>query len=543
MLVAQGVETRLGSAMKQAIELHRGAPVAAIIVVTDGANNAGLDPQAALASARDAKIPIFPVGLGSATMPVNVRVSDLVAPSRVHQRDAYTIVGYLQSYGLNGRSVTVELLEMDDAGPGTGQLVDSQRIELGDDGHVVAAKFELKNEDPGRRTYQLRVRAPDDDRNGRDDLQTVEVEVVGRRSRVLLFAGGPTREYRFVRNLLWRDGDVQVDVLLQGAPAGASQDADRIVDQFPLGKDQMMAYDALIAFDPDWTSLDDRQLSLLEDWVAESGGGLVGIAGPIFTDRWMRRPAAETIRNLFPVQFYRHVSLFDDGPEGAETALPLELTRAGSDAEFLWLGSSRDESESAWAAFPGVYSHWPVKAAKPGATVYAHCAGGETGSRPGRPVYMAEHFYGSGRVFFLGSGEMWRLRILDDAYLEMFYTKLVRHVSQGRFLGGASPGALLVERDRYILGETVIVRVRTDDKEHESAAPIEVQGDAPGRPDRSGSHGTEPSPAGRFLGPVHSGPGGSVPGRLANARPATPRGVTPPASQGARSGTRPAAAE
>ena len=40
----------------------------------------------------------------------------------------------------------------------------------------------------------------------------------------------------------------------------------------------------------------------------------------------------------------------------------------------------------------------------------------------------------------------------------MLYTKLIRHVSQGRILRGSSRGALLVERDRYELGETVVVR-------------------------------------------------------------------------------------
>ena len=74
------------------------------------------------------------------------------------------------------------------------------------------------------------------------------------------------------------------------------------------------------------------------------------------------------------------------------------------------------------------------------------------------PVYMAGHFYGSGRVFYLGSGEMWRLRAVDESYFEQFYTKLVRHVSQGRLLVGSSRGMLLVDRDRYLLGGTVVVR-------------------------------------------------------------------------------------
>ena len=84
-----------------------------------------------------------------------------------------------------------------------------------------------------------------------------------------------------------------------------------------------------------------------------------------------------------------------------------------------------------------------------------------------RPVYMAEQFYGAGRVFYLGSGELWRLRSLDPALFEVLTTKLIRHISQGRILRGSSRGALLVDRDRYELGETVVVRARLTDARHE----------------------------------------------------------------------------
>src|SRR6476659_9435726 len=80
-----------------------------------------------------------------------------------------------------------------------------------------------------------------------------------------------------------------------------------------------------------------------------------------------------------------------------------------------------------------------------------------------RPVYLASQFYGAGQVFYIGSGELWRLRGSDPAYFEVLYTKLIRHVSQGRILRGSSRGSLLVERDHFQLGETVVVRARLSD--------------------------------------------------------------------------------
>ena len=146
--------------------------------------------------------------------------------------------------------------------------------------------------------------------------------------------------------------------------------------------------------------------------------------------------------------------------------------RAGRDARFLWLANSAEESELAWSSFPGVFGYYSIKGEKPGATVYARVADPEAGLGDKLPVYMAGQFYGAGQVLYIGSGEFWRLRALDPAYFEVLYTKLIRHVSQGRLLRGSSRGTLLVERDRYELGETVVLRGRLSDERHE---PLTVE--------------------------------------------------------------------
>ena len=94
---------------------------------------------------------------------------------------------------------------------------------------------------------------------------------------------------------------------------------------------------------------------------------------------------------------------------------------------------------------------------------------------------MAGHFYGSGRVFYLGSGEMWRLRAINESYFEQFYTKLVRHVSQGRLLVGSSRGMLLVDRDRYLLGGTVLVRRNCPTRNSSRWTPLGAAGHRPAR--------------------------------------------------------------
>ena len=125
----------------------------------------------------------------------------------------------------------------------------------------------------GKRDYVIRIQVPADDKNDRDNQRSATVEIVDRRTKVLLVAGGPTREYRFLRNMLYRDDEVEVHVYLQTAEDTISQEADEVIYDFPQLDEELFEYDAIVAFDPDWEALDDGQIELIERWVSEEAGG------------------------------------------------------------------------------------------------------------------------------------------------------------------------------------------------------------------------------------------------------------------------------
>jgi hypothetical protein len=466
-LQPRGVETRLGQALADQLRLYRNAPLAGIVVISDGAQNAGVEPAAAIDAAREAKVPVYTVGVGSTEVQRNIALRDLIVPARAFPGDTADVTGYLQANGYKGRLVEVELTRRraeDPAGGGT--RIDSEQVAVGDDNEMVAVSFEIEPDEVGTFIYQLRLAAPPDDANSRDNQREAEVDVVERKTRVLLFASGPMRDYQYLRNQLYRDRTMTVDVYLQIAQPGISQEANKILDAFPSTPEELYEYDCIVAFDPDWTELDSTQIELLEKWIAEEAGGLITVAGPIHTGKWIRSTEHAQLRDLYPVAFQERLTLLDDGHYSSDTAWPLALERAGREAKFLWLEKTAEESEAAWDSFPGVYGYYAVKGEKPGATVYARFSDPEAGLTNLRPVYFASHFYGAGQVFYIGSGEMWRLRRVDPAYFEVLYTKLIRHVSQGRILRGSARGALLVERDRYELGETVVIRARLADAQH-----------------------------------------------------------------------------
>jgi hypothetical protein len=472
-LAPRGFETRIGETLLRVLDHEPPGTLAGVILLSDGANNAGIDPAAATAPLAKAGVAVHALGIGSERLPANVRVADLLVPARVFPGDRFAVTGYLQSQGLAGQTVRVELVDTSDGR--AGRTIDTAEAVLTADGALSAVRFDVPAiEAAGRYELSLRVQPPAADRTPADNLQAAEVEVVDRITQVLLMAGGPSREYQFVRNVLERDKSFAVDVLLGTAAPGISQDARRILDGFPTTAQELGEYDVVIAIDYDWRLLDQAAQARLERWVAQESGGLVLVAGNVFMDAWLADSETAVLRNLHPVELRRSDAVRLGERPGYEEPMPLVFSRDGQEAEFLWLGASRISSQTVWSEFAGVYSCFDTGVAKPGATVYARVEPpgavrlGTARSDDGL-IYMAGQFYGSGNVFFLGSGETWRLRGIDDAVFERLTTQLVRHVSQGRLLRGSRRARVLVERDRYAVGSNVVVRVVGSEGE---AAPV-----------------------------------------------------------------------
>lgn len=468
-LAAVGSETRIGDAIRGVLARHDPTTLAGVVLLTDGQASGGLTTSAAAALARRSDVAIYPVGLGSSDAPTNVRVVDLDSPRRVFPNDKFALSAVLQASGARSITAEVQLLDgLDDGESDPTEVVDSREVELPADGSLVPVRFELIPESVGRRRLAVRVIPPAGDQNEEDNMRDARYEVVARRLRVLAIAGGPTREYQFVRNLLHRDDSVELDVWLQTAQPGLSQDAERLLTEFPATAEDLFEYDAIITFDPDWMEVPVERMQLLQRWISEQAGGLILVGGPIYMPQWMRArtdPRVATLGNLFPVELATRSPLLAGGRQGGDTAFDLEFTAEARRADFLFIADDPQVSFELWDSFGGVYDYVGVKDPKPGAKVYAYFSDPSTKVGDSLPVYLASQFYGGGRTYFQASGEMWRLRRENDAYFDSYYTKLVRWVSEGRLLRDSSRGILLVDNARAGVGDTIAVRaVLTDDQ-------------------------------------------------------------------------------
>ena len=310
-----------------------------------------------------------------------------------------------------------------------------------------------------RRTAMLSLSLPMILSLGADAAPAPRKEKPARPVRVLLFASSATREYQFLRSLLVRESEAKHAVLaihLQAPPgrekprSGVIQDVpkERLLDSFPTKLD---AYDVLVAFDPDWTRLSEEARTALQQWVRKKGGGLVLIAGPINTVQ-LTRPDQQ--RKLAPILDLYPVLPLDPHllKIAIDTSKPRRLTFPRTKAKYPFLkldSKSKGDLAAGWQPFfgeekdakkdseprHGFFSYSPVASVKPDAVVLATLADPKTRLKDGEDhPYLVSRNLDKGRVLYIGSGELWRLRPYRRAYYDTFWLGILAYVAEPRRL-------------------------------------------------------------------------------------------------------------
>ncbi len=471
----RGQQTALSDAVSAWLNTQRNTPLSAVAVLSDGAQNVGATPEADAVSAAERHLMVHTIGVGSAEIPANVRVYNVQAPQRVQPNDPFSVTAFIQNQSYEGKTVVIDLMETPE-GKTEETLSSTQSVVLGTDNELQKVAFEVPPQPVGKKKYTVKVRALANESDKTDNSDSVVVESADRKLQVLLFAGGPSREYQFLRTLLARDKSMELDTLLQTAVGNISQEGRKILAAFPATPQELFAYDAIIAIDPNFNDLTAEQVQSLEKWIGDRAGGMIFIAGPVYLGEpihsWRENDVCKPILKMFPVEFPRQFSTSGATRQTASSPFPLQFTREGTEADFLRLDDDSSESETRWNEFEGFYSFFPVDRAKDSATVYARFSDPSTEVRGELPPLIVEQFYGSGRSIYIGSGELWRLRSVDETLYERLLTQLVRRVAQGSLMRQSDRGTFLPRQDRYYLGDVIEVHAQLTDS---SGAPLTVQ--------------------------------------------------------------------
>jgi hypothetical protein len=494
VLVAQGAETRLGEALHELTGQMAGGTLSGIVVISDGQSNVGLDPMMARQRAERSDTRLITVGVGSPEPQANIWVAGIQAPADVHRGDPFDVIAVVQSNGAKVLSGIMELYEQSASGDGSDRRkVTEEPFTVDADGLPVPIRFSRQVTVPGEYAYVVKAKlnaTESPELTLEDNQRQCRVEVTDKRIKVLVISSGPMREYRFVRNTLFRhtgiDSDVWLQTITDNDTGMVSQEATELLTDFPATAAELAKYNVIVAFDPDWERLTAEQRGFLNRWVQRDAGGLIAVAGELHTPRLAEE--ADSLREisvLYPVVLNRLLSELRIS-QGADEAWPIMLTPEGRSSEFLRIADATgNASTELWETFDGIYRSYPIRSVRDGAVVLARYGNPRARTQNGAPPFLATQFYGAGRTFFVGSAETWRLRSISPEGHQRLWTSLIREAGQGSRQRGNPRGLLLIDRTTASPGQPVTIEARLYDPRMEplqnETVPMSIV-DSDGRP-------------------------------------------------------------
>lgn len=449
--------THIGSALKEALQEGGYDPIAGVVVFSDGRSTGGEKWPRVVGEYATRGIPVYTVVVGKRRLLKNIAVTKLVAPETAAIGFPIRIDSRIEAKGVTKKRTIHFQLKRRDARGGTSETIESGELEL-KGGELVEdlTFYDDELERQGTYHYVLEVENHRDETNRRDNRRLIKVVAAKEISRVLLLAGSPTFEYRFVKDFLTRDEGIQVSCWNSSADDDYPQEGDVVLERPPRGEGDLRPYDVVILLDPDAEDLTDRFLQGLKKLVVTQGTGLVYVAG----ENNPRPGAFEELAALLPVKFdsrggWRRETYYD------RPWVP-ELTAAGASHPVCRLADDDNENILLWQRLPPFYfaAAVPADHLRPAAVALLR--------HPDRgDIVAAAQIAGTGYSVYLGTDDLRNWRQVSYRYdlHERFWGAMVRYLASGKKRAGNKDGSLYVDRDRYDLGEEITVEASLMDSE------------------------------------------------------------------------------
>jgi uncharacterized membrane protein len=451
--------THIGASLEQLVTQTGDLPLGAVVLLSDGGDNAGGIDRHAIEALRNRRVPVYTVGFGTEQVTQDVEIEDVVVTSRALAGSRLSATVKFQQHGYNGRKSTLTVR----AG---GQVLSSREVTFAPDGRVQTESLLFNIGAAGAKTLQFGVEPLGGETNRANNTMTRLVNVDPDARRILYFEGEPRWEYKFVRRAAEDDRMIQLVSMLRTTEnkiyrQGVSS-PDELADGFPSRAADLFGYQALIIGSVDAGYFSPKQQQLIRDFVDRRGGGLLLLGGrqSLADGVW----GGSAVADLLPVIL----------PDGRDTfhrePATVSLTDAGADSVITRLVDDSAANTERWKKLPYLMDYQDPGRPKPGAAVLAEMHSGEHAM----PLLVTES-YGRGRTAVLATGGTWRWQMslpLGDRSHDLFWQQLLR------WLVSDTRGRLIASVPNLTLFDDGHVQIAADvrDSEYHPAADALVTG-------------------------------------------------------------------
>ena len=259
-------------------------PLGAIVMLSDGADNAGGIDLATIAAIRRQRIPIHTIGFGKEHPDKDVEITDAVVPARALPDSKLTATVTLQSWGLSGSKSKLTVRE-------SGKVLVSQDVIFKENGQLQSETLVFNGGTAGPKTLEISVDPVGGEENQLNNKITRVVNVEARKPRILYIQGEPVWEYKFIRRAIedYPDIGIELPSMLRTTQnkiyRQGIKDSKELEDGFPTKPEELFAYQGLIIGGVEASYFTTPQQQAIRDFVDRRGGGLLFIGGTRLAER------------------------------------------------------------------------------------------------------------------------------------------------------------------------------------------------------------------------------------------------------------------
>ncbi len=487
-----GRASAIGAALRTIGERFRGQPLAGVLLLTDG--NATDLPDGKLDTT--GLPPIYPVIIGRDDTINDIAIQKVAVSQTAFEDQPVTVQAEVLAGGYGGRMITAQLLDQD------GKVVQelNQRATRNTD----TFRFQLRPEKAGISFYRVRVSAKDELGQFAQPATTLEATLANNTRiitvdrgkgpyRILYVSGRPNWEFKFLNRALAEDNQMELVGLIRiakkekgfgqfefrsrpGESANPlfrgfdrttedtegynepvliplnTKDATELAGGFPKTADLLNGYHAVILDDLEADFFTRDQMSLLQKFVSERGGGLLMLGGAESFHQGKYEHTA--VGKMLPVylDYTRETKPLVN--------LRLNLTREGWLQPWARLRDNEASERTRLTEMPALQVLNRVRDVKPGASVIAEVQD-ESGAK--YPALVAQRF-GNGRVGALLIGDLWRWGLRDEA-MRHDQDKAWRQMIRWLIADVPQRIEFVAEPKRDDPNQAMALRVRVRDKE------------------------------------------------------------------------------
>jgi hypothetical protein len=456
--------TRVGDTLEQVMAESSSLPLGAIVILSDGADNAGGIDLATIAAIRRQRIPIHTIGFGREHPDRDVEITDAVIPARALPQSRLTAVVTFQSFGLSGSHARLTARE-------GGKVLATRDVTLKSDGVLASESLVFNCGDAGAKTVEIAIDPIPGEENTQNNKVDRVVNVEAHQPRILYMEGEPRWEYKFMRRALPflpndQHPDEEMLSILRTTPnktyTQGQKDPKEMAEGFPGKPEDLFAFSGLIIGSVEASYFTPSQQQLIHDFVDRRGGGLLFMGGraTLSDGGYQGSPLAD----LVPVQLPPNKGTFHRDFTGEE------LTPQGALSSICRLDDDAAVNADIWKKMPMMANYQDAGDPKPGATTLLLST--PAGKRK-EPLLVTEN-YGRGRTVLFATEGSWRWKMWlphDNHTQETFWQQMYR------YLVADTPGQVTAITPKQVLSDDtrVPLRVEVRDKAYQPVANAKVQ--------------------------------------------------------------------